>query len=1102
MIPIQLTLKNFLSYREAALDFRGLHTACICGPNGAGKSSLLEAITWAVWGCCRSDSEDEIIHMGEIDVRVDFTFSTGDQIYRVIRNRRRGQSGSLEFQVATNPPFPPLSKGGPEEVNYSLGKGTPEEVNSSPPLSKGGLGGVNSSLGKGTQEEVNSSPPLSKGGLGGVNFRTLTDKGLRTTQQKIIEHIKLDYDTFINSAYLRQGRADEFMLKKPIERKQVLANLLKLDQYDSLSEQAKDTSKEFKAQVEVLKHSLHAIQEQLQQKDAIATEQVELQEATDRLQQQQQADTEHLQQLQLQHHNRQTWQQLLAGYQQQHTNISQECRRLQQELAVAKQQQNELQALLEQENEITEGITYFHSLQATEETLTGKFKAHQKAQNQRQELQEQQRQELSFLQGKIQQLQAQLDVLEQQEKEVLEVLKQQPEVEKGLVQLQAARSRCLELDRLQLEVSPLLQQQQQTQTRLDRAQAGLSARLDEINRQLQVQQQQREPQLQQEISAIASQILLLENKRVYQQRVREKGQERHNFLANLQVKSRDYQTRLAEIDQKLQLLRKDEAEKSLGEAVSSESQAANLAENEQSNSPLIVQDADFGNCPLCDRPLDEHYWNLVVKKHHSQQQEIWNQLWVVREQLAVSEREIHVLRQEFRKLEVELAPYEELRERRANLQAQLDALGKDENRLQSMRKDAAEIERSLRTGDYASDEYAQLQQLEVQLQQLNYSDRSHALARSDEKRLRWAEIKQAQIKDAQQKFNKINASRPELQTQLVTFQQQLEQQKKSSEIQQQILSLDRYIAEVGYNLEQHEQVRSEMRRSQFWIARAEKLRAATQQYPQVLLRVNEVTSSIAVRDRDLLAVSAQVSAISKQLQEHPDPRASISAIEQQISRRRQQLDQHLGSLGSLQQQQQNLEALQVQLVAQKEKMQVAKRQQRVYQELGQAFGKNGIQALMIENVLPQLEAEANQILSRLSANQLHVQFITQRAAASKKATKLIDTLDILIADARGTRPYETYSGGEAFRINFAIRLALARLLSQRAGTALQMLIIDEGFGTQDAVGCDRLIAAINAIASDFACILTVTHMPHLKEAFQARIEVNKTAQGSKITLSI
>ncbi len=1039
MIPIQLTLKNFLSYRDAALDFRGLHTACICGPNGAGKSSLLEAISWAIWGCCRSDTEDDIIHIGETDVRVDFTFSTGGQIYRVIRNRRRGQSGSLEFQVS-----------------------------------------------------LNSAESEEK-----LNFRTLTDKGLRTTQQKILEHIKLDYDTFINSAYLRQGRADEFMLKKPIERKQVLANLLKLDSYDTLSDQAKDTSKQFKAQVEVLKQSLLTVQEQLQQKEALASEQTQLQQATDLLQQQQQADTNELQQLQLQHHNRQTWQKLLAGHQQQHYNITQECRRLQQELSAAKQQQNELQALLGQENEITAGIAYFHSLQATEESLAGKFKANQQAQNQRQQLQEQQRQELSFLQSKIQQLQAQLEVLEQDEKDVLEILKQQPDVDKGLAQLQAVRSRLNELEQLQLQVSPLLQQQQQKQQKLDRARAGLTARLDEINRQVQVQQQQRQPQLQQEISAIANQILQLENKRVYQQRVREKGQERHDFLGNLQAKSRDYQTRLAEIDQKLQLLRKHEGETSAGEG-----KASNFAENEPSNSHLMVRDTNFGNCPLCDRPLDEHYWNLVVTKHHTQQQEIWNQLWVVREQLAVSEREIQVLRHEYRELEEELAPYQELRERRSHLQAQLDSLGQDENRLQSMRQDAAEIERLLRTGEYAAEDLGELQQIEQQLQQLNYSDRSHSLARSDEKRLRWAEIKQAQIKDAQQKLNKINARRPDLQTQLATVQQQLEQQKNSSEIQQQILSLDRYIAEIGYNLEQHEHVRSEMRRSQFWIARAEKLRSATVQYPQVQQRVNEIANSIAVRDRDLQAVSAQTSAMNQQLQEHPDPTARISAIEQQISRRRQQLDQHLGSLGRLQQQQQNLENLQVQLVAQKEQMQVAKRQQRVYQELGQAFGKNGIQALMIENVLPQLEAETNQILSRLSANQLHVQFITQRAAASKKATKLIDTLDILIADARGTRAYETYSGGEAFRINFAIRLALARLLSQRAGTALQMLIIDEGFGTQDAEGCDRLIAAINAIASDFACILTVTHMPHLKEAFQARIEVSKTAQGSCISLSI
>jgi exonuclease SbcC len=65
-----------------------------------------------------------------------------------------------------------------------------------------------------------------------------------------------------------------------------------------------------------------------------------------------------------------------------------------------------------------------------------------------------------------------------------------------------------------------------------------------------------------------------------------------------------------------------------------------------------------------------------------------------------------------------------------------------------------------------------------------------------------------------------------------------------------------------------------------------------------------------------------------------------------------------------------------------------------------------------------------------------------------------------------------------------------------------MLIVDEGFGTQDAAGCERLIAAVNAIAPDFACILMVTHVPHLREAFQTRIDVSKTNVGSQLKISM
>jgi exonuclease SbcC len=94
-----------------------------------------------------------------------------------------------------------------------------------------------------------------------------------------------------------------------------------------------------------------------------------------------------------------------------------------------------------------------------------------------------------------------------------------------------------------------------------------------------------------------------------------------------------------------------------------------------------------------------------------------------------------------------------------------------------------------------------------------------------------------------------------------------------------------------------------------------------------------------------------------------------------------------------------------------------------------------------------------------------------------------------------------YSGGEAFRIDFAIRIALSRLLAGRAGAPLPTLIIDEGFGTQDSSGIERLKEAINSIQDDFEKILVITHMEELKDAFPTRIEVTKTDQGSTISVN-
>ncbi len=1008
MIPVQLILKNFLSYRDATLDFRGLHTACICGSNGAGKSSLLEAMTWAVWGESRAAAEDDVIHSGAKEVRVDFTFQSNQQKYRVIRTRMRGASGVLEFQIETP-----------------------------------------------------------------SGFRALTGKGVRATQDAILEHIKLDYDTFINSAYLRQGRADEFMLKRPSERKEILAELLKLNQYDDLEERAKESSRQFKARAEELGRSLESSKIQLQKLDLTQAQRAELEAKLNQLQQVQAFDNIQLQSLQVVQNQRQTKVEQLSFVRQQYQNLSQDCDRLQQEQLAVKSQISGLEAILNQEAEIKNGYTQYQNLQSQEEAFATKFEEHTRATALRQQKQQQLTKQIHEIERQLQQVQGQLEALQQQEQEIQHTLSKSTEVEAALAQVAVARRRVAHLDELQMQVSPLLQQRQNLQSQIDRVHAGLVARLEQLQtteNHLQ-SSSRRQPQLQQAVMEVGMQIDQMEKDRVYLQRVQEKGQERRHFIERLQAQQREYERVLGELDQKLQMLRNPDA-----------------------------------ICPLCERPLDEHHWNRVAEKTKAEYEDTEGQLWVFREQMAVSDREIQLLRQEYREISQKLAAYDSLREQRGQLAAQLQSTSDAEQQLQQLAAEKQHLERSLQVGDYAPDKQAQLQQLDQYLQQLNYNEQDHALARSEVERWRWAEIKQGQIKDATKRQTQIATRKPELQATIAQLQTRIQQEQIDSDCAREITELTRYIAEIGYSSEQHNNLRQAVRQAQSWQLRYQQMLSAQQQYPQLQTRLQDLSASKNARLNERQQLAAQIENITQQLAQTANPTEQIQALEQQLATRRRQLDEQIAKLGRLEQLAHQLETLQIQYEQQQQQLQSCKRQYRIYQELTQAFGKNGIQALMIENVLPQLEAETNQLLSRLSANQLHVQFVTQKAGRSgsskRKNAKLIDTLDILIADARGTRAYETYSGGEAFRINFAIRLALAKLLAQRAGAALQLLIIDEGFGTQDAEGCDRLIAAINAIACDFACILTVTHMPHLKEAFQARIEVNKTQQGSQLHLLI
>ncbi len=332
------------------------------------------------------------------------------------------------------------------------------------------------------------------------------------------------------------------------------------------------------------------------------------------------------------------------------------------------------------------------------------------------------------------------------------------------------------------------------------------------------------------------------------------------------------------------------------------------------------------------------------------------------------------------------------------------------------------------------------------------------------------------------------------------IQSQLEVEAFAPEARRRLAEIDAELKEIGYDAAAHDRVR-----------RAE---ASGRSAGDELRRLENARAALAPLEREIGELVNQIERdlrdLDRQVAEHANAAASLVeaeagapdlyAAERELFDLQEQENRLRLEMGAARQKVQVLEDLKTRQAALDGARQEQTRLASQYKMLERAFSKDGVPALLIEQALPEIETKSNEILDRLSSGNMSVRFVTQAAYKDKRRDDFRETLDILISDGAGTRDYEMFSGGEAFRVNFAIRLALSEVLAQRAGARLQTLVIDEGFGSQDAQGRQRLIEAINLVSQDFSKILVITHIDELKDAFPARIEVEKTPRGSTVSI--
>ena len=351
---------------------------------------------------------------------------------------------------------------------------------------------------------------------------------------------------------------------------------------------------------------------------------------------------------------------------------------------------------------------------------------------------------------------------------------------------------------------------------------------------------------------------------------------------------------------------------------------------------------------------------------------------------------------------------------------------------------------------------------------------------------------QQQLAEAQRGRDGLGPARAELneiESRLQAGEFAEEEQRRLSELGEQISALD-------YDSVRHQQSQERVRALDRFDELHRKLLEARDELPREREALEAVQQMHTRRREEVAEDEGRRVLWQRELEDLPSLEGQLadrkSAYEESARKREdalvqeRHLTQRLDELAEVQTQLHKLEEERAGLVDERH----------IYDELSVAFGNNGIQALIIEQAIPQLQNDANELLGRLTDNRMFLKLQLQEGRRERRLGLPSEELDIKISDEVGTRSYETFSGGEAFRINFALRIALSKLLARRSGAPLPILFIDEGFGSQDTAGQERLKEAIQSIQPDFRKIIVITHVEEVKNSFPTRIEVSKTPSGS------
>jgi exonuclease SbcC len=140
------------------------------------------------------------------------------------------------------------------------------------------------------------------------------------------------------------------------------------------------------------------------------------------------------------------------------------------------------------------------------------------------------------------------------------------------------------------------------------------------------------------------------------------------------------------------------------------------------------------------------------------------------------------------------------------------------------------------------------------------------------------------------------------------------------------------------------------------------------------------------------------------------------------------------------------------------------------------------QQSLTDRIRPALAARAGNLLHRTTAGRY-------------ARVELDDNYDIRVFDGTESFPLSRFSGGESDLINLCLRIAISQVVANRGAGRVNLLVLDEVFGSQDAQRKDGVLRALQQLSGDFHQVFVITHDDFVKDRMDSVLEVVRGDDG-------